>query len=148
MKRFADYFDSLSGKWSLKRTISSGEELTGELIFKPAGDDALFASEAGTLRLGNGNLVSASRRWLWRYEFGILKIFFVEEPLRLYHEFVPEFGNGNWHGNSHHSCDPDVYLGEYVFSPGRISSEQIVSGPRKDLRIITECERLEPNQTS
>ncbi|MEM9280103.1 MAG: DUF6314 family protein [Pseudomonadota bacterium] len=151
MRQFADfgeYFDSLVGEWSILRTVSSGEKLQGKLLLAFLDNSSYLVSETGELRMSDGNLISASRQWIWRYENGNLLIYFDEEPPRLYHQMVPVLRAGAWHGQGDHDCPPDAYVGEYLFSANKIIVKQDVMGPKKDYQIVSEYTRRFPIQSS
>ena len=147
MEKFADFsefFNSLIGEWSLARTVSTGEHMDGKLVFSRMDSSNLLANEAGEVHMASGNIVSATRQWIWRLAGDGLQVYFDEEPPRLYHQLKPVLRAGAWHGEGHHDCQPDTYVGEYLFSTNKIIIKQDVMGPKKDYQIISEYRRLTP----
>lgn len=143
-KSFNDYFSSLGGEWILTRSVSSGETLEGALEFISIDQSAFRVVEVGELRISDGNLISATRQWIWKFSDDGLQIFFDEEPLRLYHQLRPTESGGTWTAEGYHDCAPDIYSGEYRFSLNKITIRQDVMGPRKDYQIISNYSRKVP----
>ncbi|MGI9351435.1 MAG: DUF6314 family protein [Rhizobiaceae bacterium] len=144
MDTFADFFNTLIGEWSLSRAISTGEQMEGSLVFSRMDSSNLQANEVGDMRMASGNVISATRQWIWRIGDAGLQIYFDEDPPRLYHQVKPVARAGAWHGEGHHDCQPDTYVGDYLFSDNKIIIKQDVLGPNKDYQIISEYQRMKP----
>ena len=130
------WFCSLEGEWNLMRKISDGSDFHGTGIFTRDQDECLKLQEKGVMRLGSGEVFSASRIWVWSLELpATLKIFYPETPRRLYHGVNLSGGSGSWNGCASHLCGDDVYEGWYEFSGNRLSIQHHVRGPAKSYQM-------------
>lgn len=127
---------AFEGAWTMDRIIDDAltgkpGRLTGVTRFE-ADPLGLVCVEVGTLTLGDGPPVSASRRYLWREADGSIEVLFGDG--RFFHGFdasaiAPV---------AFHDCPPDRYHVRYDFTrwPHWIA-EWRVRGPRKDYSMVT-----------
>lgn len=121
--------DALEGRWALARRIEDRRAgatgvLAGTCVWRRHGP-GLMQEETGELRMGDGPVLRAQRRYLWREEDDGLAVLF--EDGRPFHRIGP--------GRlaDRHDCAPDTYDVTYVFEgEGVFSTTWRVSGPRKD----------------
>jgi hypothetical protein len=110
---------------TLHRLTGTPGRFDGAATFAPAGD-ALRYREEGSLRLGDGPALAASRENLWRWGAeGVAVLFADGRPV---HRFNPS-GEG-W--GTDHPCGPDLYRVRYDFAAWPLwRAEWHVEGPRK-----------------
>lgn len=124
--------DDFAGAWRIDRRIDdrlAGQagHFGGTAVLTPDGPDGLDYSEEGTLRLGGGTPLFASRRFLWRFAKGQVDVRFADGAP--FHAFTPE-GQG---AGTDHPCGADFYRVAYDFSRWPVwSAVWTVTGPRKD----------------
>lgn len=127
--------DAFAGGWRISRVITDRRAGTtgwfdgrADLRADPAG--GLIWVETGQLRLGDGPVLSATRRYLWQEQGARITVLF--EDGRYFHDFDPS-GAG---AQAHHDCPPDVYDVVYDFADWpRWRCTWKVRGPRKDYRM-------------
>ncbi len=128
MLRRADF----EGCWLLHRTIHDrlqGSEggLKGQAILSSEGSSTLNYEETGTLRLGIGPAMIASRRYRWAFVGDVVSVTF--EDGMPFHKFVPQ---GQVAGTDH-PCGGDHYTVSYDFMTWpKWQAIWTVSGPRKN----------------
>lgn len=146
---FADWFQALTGAWTLERTISDGSSFSGTAVFSPFGDNALLLVEEGLFRPGgltdpHQKPMPAGRQWIWRLVGtgqGQLDISYPEPDGRLYHNFRPVHAAGEWRGAGEHLCGADVYRADYRLGANRMEIVHDVAGPAKDYRLTSRFSR-------
>lgn len=120
------------GHWRLERQIDdrrAGQTGTfrGSANLRAAGEDALHYAEAGQMKLGQGPLMTAERRYHWQIAPDLVIVSFDDG--RPFHSFRPE---GTVAGTDH-PCGEDFYTVRYDFSRWpRWEAIWTVRGPRKD----------------
>lgn len=120
------------GRWQIGRVILDrvgGQDgrFDGVAILSPLGPTGLSYVEAGQLRMGQGPVMTAGRRYLWAFQVGQVVVSFADT--RPFHSFQPGIsGDG-----TDHLCGADMYRVSYGFSDWPVwSAVWQVSGPRKD----------------
>lgn len=122
------------GRWHLSRRITSVHQpaatFQGQAAWQRA-EGGCWYTETGQMQIGSSAPMQAERRYFWRSD---LSVWF--EDGKFFHD-VPPLG-----GAVRHWCDPDEYLGHYVFSawPAFEVSWQ-VTGPRKAYAMISRYTR-------
>ena len=135
---FSSYFQKLEGDWNLERKISDGSCFRGVARFSFAERDKLLVAETGKLDMANGTRLEASRNWIWHLSGEQqLEIFYGEDSQRLYHALDLSLSQNGWRGQATHLCEPDTYLGEYIFFDEGFIIKQEVSGPKKDYSMVS-----------
>lgn len=131
--------DRFAGDWRLSRTIEDRRaglrgRLEGTSHWRPH-DDGLLQHERGQLHYGTGAPMQAERRYLWRQDGEGIAVFF--EDGRPFHDLAED------RLSDRHDCPPDTYDVTYVFHEnGAFSTEWVVTGPRKDLTILSRYDPL------
>lgn len=130
---------ALEGTWRLSREIVHADgtrgRFTGTARFGHSGP-RFVQEEEGTLDLGQGTPLRATRRYLWRRAGDRLDCFF--EDGRPFHS-VPL---GALMHETVHLCDPDRYAVAYDFTGWPVwTSRWQVEGPRKDYVMTSEYRR-------
>ena len=132
-------FSGLVGHWRLDRQIADrvgggSGHLTGRAEFAPGtGPEELVYLEEGTLRLGSGPALRATRRYLWRREGALVAVDFGDG--RPFHRFDAAAALPA----ARHDCAPDLYRVTYDFSAWPCwRSHWAVTGPRKDYTMISD----------
>ncbi|WP_285244439.1 DUF6314 family protein [Pseudarthrobacter sp. fls2-241-R2A-127] len=133
------------GRWRLERDLldrSDGTRGTfsGVVIFTPTDDDGLALREEGTMRWPSFT-GPASREYVLNPlpQPDALDVFFPDG--RPFHRmsFTPDTSQDT------HWCDPDTYRVSYTRQgPDAFSYSWDVTGPRKDLLLISRLERISP----
>lgn len=127
------------GTWRLTRQIEDLARgvpgiLQGEARFEVAGPE-LLQTETGVLRYGDAPPMAAKRVYRWRRSEDRIEVCF--EDGRPFHAFVPDT-----EPVAQHFCSPDTYTVRYQFGTWPVwSSAWRVTGPRKDLIILSRFER-------
>ncbi|WP_375552030.1 MULTISPECIES: DUF6314 family protein [Rhodophyticola] len=128
----------LEGVWRLDRQIEDRRAglsglLEGEAVWQPDGT-GLTQIETGLLRYGDAAPMQATRRYLWREEAGLLRVYFDDG--RPFHELTgaaPE---------ARHVCPPDIYDVRYDLTGWPDwSARWHVTGPRKEAVITSRYRR-------
>ncbi len=134
MAQAADF----EGTWRLERRIADvGSRrlvgrFRGEARFARSPDGDLDYLEEGALLLPQGGSFKATRRYLWRFDGPLLRVFFDDG--RPFWE-VDAAGGGI---GSAHLCGADLYRARLVLSGWpRWRLAWRVTGPRKDLVIAS-----------
>lgn len=133
------------GRWRLERDLldrSDGTRGTfsGVVIFTPTDDDGLALREEGTMRWPSFT-GPASREYVLNPlpQPDALDVFFPDG--RPFHRmsFTPDTSQDT------HWCDPDTYRVSYTRQgPDAFSYSWDVTGPRKDLLLVSRLERISP----
>ncbi len=130
----------LQGVWELTRTLEdrrAGQRgrLDGQAVFAPA-DAGLVYRERGVLCLG---AFTGPAERVYRYGFpapGRAEVAF--EDGRVFHDL--DLSHGRW--SVAHSCRDDLYRGLFrLAAPGAWEAVWLVTGPRKDYRLVTRYNR-------
>jgi hypothetical protein len=140
----SDVMKKLIGSWSFDRVIESQATMQGIATFAPLDSGRLAYREQGCLKLANGTEVQAEREYFFSNSDGGFKVFFREDPPRLFHEiFLSASSGGKLSGHARHVCKRDEYQSAYMFLPdGTFAVRHVVSGPRKDYTMNTSYTRL------
>jgi hypothetical protein len=134
--RLADF----EGLWRVERAIEdrhAGQAgwFRGRAVFTPM-PDGLAYREAGSLRLGAGPAVAASRAYLWREAGDAIEVWFGDG--RLFHSFAC----GEAAPAATHHCPPDRYRVRYDFTIWPAwRAEWQVRGLRKDYALVSDYRR-------
>ena len=140
----SDVMKKLIGSWSFDRVIESQATMQGIATFTPLDSGRLAYRERGCLKLANGTEVQAEREYFFSNSGGGFKVFFREDPPRLFHEIsLSASSGGTLSGHARHLCNRDDYQSAYMFLPdGTFVVRHVVSGPRKDYTMSTTYTRL------
>lgn len=129
--------EDFAGEWSLRRAIDDrlADQLgtfEGIAKFVAGGEGSLKYLETGSLRLGQGPLMTATREYDW--DFGAEEVTVTFPDGRPFHSFKP---TGKSSGTDH-PCGDDYYKVAYDFSDWpKWTAQWTVSGPRKDYTSTT-----------
>lgn len=133
--------EAFAGDWRVEREIEDlrgGQDgrFVGHAGFVPA-PEGLRYREAGTLTLGGGAAMTATRDYLWRDGgAGAIEVLFGDG--RFFHRFLPEEPDPV----AEHACPPDTYRVRYDFRRWpRWQAVWRVSGPRKDYAMVSRFRR-------
>jgi hypothetical protein len=140
----SDVVEKLIGSWSFNRVIENQATMQGVAIFTPLDAGRLAYREQGDLKLANGAIVQAEREYVFSDSRRGFKVFFREDPPRLFHE-IALFASvpGELSGRAGHMCGHDDYQSAYTFlSDGTFAIRHVVSGPRKDYTMTTTYTRI------
>jgi hypothetical protein len=134
----------LIGSWSLNRVIEGQATMQGIAIFTPLDRGRLAYREQGYLKLANGTIVQAEREYFFSNSDEGFKVFFKEDPPRLFHEISLSVSSGGaLSGRAGHLCKRDDYQSAYMFLPdGTFVVRHVASGPGKDYAMNTTYTRL------
>ena len=118
------------GRWQITREITHADGLTGAFegaaIIADAGPDRFSYDEDGTLTLGQGDPLRATRRYLWHA---------VGQGVNVYFAGGAPFHRIDLSGPrtaTVHMCDPDRYAVSYDFTDWPVwTARWQVEGPRK-----------------
>jgi hypothetical protein len=149
-----EIFDSLPGRWILRRQIPGFGVMIGTARFRTVHDGLLLYREDGILRHQDGRSLRAYREYFYVLEERQIRIAFAErgKPGGTLHSLVfAARAESAWpaHASDAHHCGEDIYAGDYLFlSDGRIEVRMMVQGPRKDHVIQTALQRDERSGAS
>ncbi|CAK4034742.1 Hypothetical predicted protein [Lecanosticta acicola] len=169
-------FERLQGTWRLRRSLNSAlpdfpsGTFDGTATFTPrkptthtaAGE--LVYSEQGELKMQNGLVLKANRKYVYRYDADEDKIaaWFIKEDTKakhgheevdyLFHDLeMASAGDSAWIGQGEHLCELDMYWAYYEFRIPKVVEEgqkmdvfgvrYKVKGPKKDYTSDTAYER-------
>lgn len=134
----------LTGAWSFNRVIESQATMQGAATFTPLKDGSLAYREQGHLRLSNGTELQAERSYIFGKGEQGFRVFFEENPPRLFHAIsLSASVGGALSGSARHLCNLDDYRSSYTFlADGRFVVRHVVSGPRKDYTMTTAYTRI------
>lgn len=130
-------FAGLEGRWRLERRSSNGPHFSGEAVFSRSDDAGYLLREEGSLRLADGEVLSARREWLWHLtDTGEIEIRYPPDAGGgLYHRFRPFEQNDFWTGEADHLCGRDVYRATYRLGEDELVIFHTVKGPAKDYQL-------------
>ncbi len=131
---------AFAGRWSLERRITdakAGEmRLQGLAEFRPSTHRLLYREE-GQLRLPGRAPIRAVQQYIWEVQRGWIAIRFADG--RPFHGFPL----GVVQPEATYLRPPDRYAVAYDFRDWpRWRAEWVVSGPRKDYRMVSEYRRV------
>jgi hypothetical protein len=130
--------DFLRGKWTVSRVIPGQARLEGTARFETRDDDTIAYVETGTMRLKSGGEFEANRGYVFEETAAGFRVYFDEEPLRLFHEVSFEPQGNSLKADCLHRCGADLYRSRYkLLSGGRMCITHKVNGPRKDYIMST-----------
>jgi hypothetical protein len=134
----------LIGSWSFNRVIEGQATMQGAATFTPLNDGSLAYREQGHLKLSNGTELQAERSYIFSKGEQGFRVFFDENPPRLFHEVsLTASGGGGLSGSARHLCNLDDYQSSYTFlADGGFAVRHVVSGPRKDYTMTTAYTRI------
>lgn len=175
-------FDNLQGSWRLRRSLNSAlpgfpsGTFEGTASFKPraptthtaAGE--LVYSEQGELKMDNGHVLKANRKYIYRYDADEDKIaaWFIKEDTKakdgqeevdyLFHDLEMTPAGDSWTGQGEHLCELDMYWAYYEFRMPKVAEDgqemnvfgvrYKVKGPQKDYTSDTAYERTFSNDVA
>jgi len=123
--------------WDVRRVITDRfsdqvVKFNGQAVMSVRGDGDLDYQEDGTMTLGAGPAMTATRRYLWRVGTRRVDVMFADGAP--FHTFVP---SGQSRGTDH-PCGDDFYTVAYDFAgwPDWTATWD-VTGPRKDYRSVS-----------
>jgi hypothetical protein len=132
---------AFAGDWQVERDIEDAHagrhgRFTGRASFTPS-PDGLRYREEGRLALDGAAAMAATRDYLWRDGCaGTIEVLFADG--RPFHRFLPDEPDPA----AEHACPPDTYRVRYDFRQWpRWRAEWRVTGPRKDLRLVSRFRR-------
>jgi hypothetical protein len=134
----------LIGSWSFNRLIEGQATMQGIATFTPLNEGSLAYREQGHLKLLNGTELQAERDYIFSKDDQGFRVFFKEDPPRLFHAIsLSAFSGGELSGSAGHLCNLDDYQSTYTFlADGRFVVRHVVSGPRKDYTMMTTYTRV------
>lgn len=140
----SDITTKLIGSWSLDRVIEGQATMQGVATFAPLDIGLLAYREQGCLMLANGTIVQAEREYIFSNSDDGFKVFFREDPPRLFHAISLSASSGEeLSGHARHLCKRDTYQSAYTFLPdGTFVVRHVASGPTKDYAMTTTYTRL------
>jgi hypothetical protein len=98
--------------------------------------------EEGWLRLPDGQLIDAARRYLFEEQVDGFSVWFAETPPRLFHRILLRKNASGRVGTGGHLCGDDRYDSRYEFYPDdSFAVQHVVIGPRKRYSISTRYRR-------
>lgn len=117
------------GLWRLTKGIEDRKGQPSSFIGSAKvslSDSGWSYDEFGKVRISDGTILNASRRYLWMETEGAIDICFDDG--RPFHRMAMEGGEAA------HDCPPDIYRVSYDFAgwPREWSATWVVVGPRKD----------------
>jgi len=136
--------EKLIGSWSFNRLIEGQATMQGIATFMRLNERSLAYREQGRLRLSNGTELQAERAYIFNKGDHGFRVFFEENPPRLFHEIsLSASVGGALSGSAGHLCNLDNYQSSYTFlADGRFVVRHVVSGPRKDYTMTTTYTRV------
>ena len=128
--------DFTGTRWTVSRAIDDRRggvrgEFSGTATLVPHGEGLAY-HERGRLRMGQGPILAAERRYLWLSSGESIAVCFTDG--RPFHSFHPE---GRRPGTDH-PCGADLY--RVTYDLGRWpewEAEWVVTGPAKDYGMVT-----------
>jgi hypothetical protein len=133
---------SLTGSWSLRRSIDNGMSMSGAASITQYNRGRFAYHERGRLRLADGQEIDGERRYLFEECDGSFNVLFAESPPRLFHRVALTATGSSLTGAAAHRCGEDRYDSRYRFdADSSFTIEHAVIGPRKRYRITTRYTR-------
>jgi hypothetical protein len=133
-----DIIRPLVGSWMLRRAIDNGASMIGTASFADFGGGRVDYREQGPLRLPDGQVIDAERRYIFEEADDGFIVWFAETPPRLFHRVALAEDGTDLVGTASHLCGDDRYDSRYEFrADGSFSVRHMVVGPRKRYAIAT-----------
>lgn len=126
-----------AGVWLLRRQIDDRLSkqtgaFDGTATLSNDANGGLTYFEAGAMKLGDGPVMTAERRYLWAFGADHIDVTFADGAP--FHRFIPD---GHVAGTDH-PCGADFYTVRYDFNAWPVwSAVWTVTGPRKDYVSIS-----------
>lgn len=123
------------GHWQVGRVISDRQtgqvgRFDGQAVLSPRGPAGLGYAEIGQLRFGSAPVMTATRRYFWAFQPGLVLVSFDDG--RPFHSFSPEVSGAG----TDHLCGADLYCVRYGFSDWPVwTARWQVTGQRKDYTL-------------
>ena len=122
----------LVGAWTFDREFDNGNSGIGTVNFIKNKFYGLEYSELGTLKLVNGTVLTAKRKYYFSATEKNLEIYFFETPKVLFQGIELKITEENITGKATHHCGDDFYDSEYVFKAnGTFQIKHKVVGDKK-----------------
>ncbi|MAB30326.1 MAG: hypothetical protein CMP78_01865 [Formosa sp.] len=122
----------LVGAWTFDREFDNGSSGIGTVNFIKNKFYGLEYSELGTLKLVNGTVLTAKRKYYFSATEKNLEIYFFETPKVLFQGIELKIKGKNIIGKATHHCGDDFYDSEYVFKAnGTFQIKHKVVGDKK-----------------
>lgn len=129
--------DDFLGTWRLNRQISDryaghAGRFRGLAQFSLLESDGLTYDETGSMQLGDGPQMTATRRYLWLFDTDGVAVHFSDG--KAFYRFTPSgMGQG-----TDHPCGDDYYKVQYDFTRWPDwTATWTVTGPRKDYTSVS-----------
>jgi hypothetical protein len=130
--------NALAGSWELRRSVDNGASMSGTASFTDGCDGRLDYREQGQLRLPDGQVIDAERRYVFEEHADGFSVWFAEPPPRLFHRVVLSRVGLSLAGEATHLCVDDRYHSRYEFrADGSFIIAHSVAGPRKSYAMET-----------
>ena len=128
-----------TGSWVLHRSIDNGASMTGAATISRRDDGRFDYHERGRLRLADGQVIDAERRYIFAEAADGFEVLFAETPPRSFHRIVLHKKGTSLVGSAEHFCAPDYYDSRYEFrANGTFATSHAVAGPAKSYVMHTE----------
>lgn len=123
----------LVGAWTYDREFDNGNSGIGTVNFIKNKLYGLEYSELGTLKLVDGTVLTAKRKYYFYATEKNLEIYFFETPKILFQEIELKITEESITGKATHHCGDDFYNSEYVFKAnGTFQIKHKVVGAKKN----------------
>ena len=123
----------LVGAWTYDREFDNGNSGIGSVNFIENKFYGLEYSELGTLKLVNGTVLTAKRKYYFNTTENNLEIYFFETPKILFQGIELKIKGENIIGKATHRCGDDFYDSEYIFKTNStFKIKHKVVGPKKN----------------
>jgi hypothetical protein len=139
-----EVFGRLAGVWHFRRHIIPYATVSGIAALTSSRDGRLFYCEQGRLHLADGQILKATRRYLFEESSAGFTVLFAEDSPRVFHRIALDEENQIWAGEALHICGADHYQSRYEFlTDGSFVVRHVVRGPAKDYLMTTHYTRSE-----
>jgi hypothetical protein len=134
--------DDFVGLWAVARRIDDAAggqagQFDGQAVLEPEAEQDLVYAEAGSLQMGAGPAMTATRTYRWHFVGDRVEVFFADG--RPFHGFRPADGDVE----AKHLCGADLYRVRYEFGAWPVwTARWEVRGPRKDYAMVTQYRRV------
>ena len=133
-----EVFGRLAGVWNFKRHIIPYGRVSGIAALTSGREGRLSYREQGWLHLADGQILKATRRYLFEKSFAGFTVLYAEDPPRVFHRIALHEENQIWAGEALHICGADHYRSRYEFlTEGSFVVRHVVRGPAKDYSMTT-----------
>ncbi len=106
----------LAGAWTYNREYDNGTSGNGTVSFIKNKLHGLEYSELGSLKLVDGTILTAKRKYYFNATEKNLEIYFFETPEILFQGIELKTNGENIVGEAMHHCGDDLYISEYIFN--------------------------------